>query len=231
MIATTLKGAVAWLFIFDRAFFKALTAPVLLFLIFGAVDLLTASVADPFPGFSALVFCFKAFLVLAASTLVAIVVHRTVLLGRLDEFGFGFFWSMRESWFALHLVGLMVISISALLLIVIPVVGPLLVLPAMGYLMARFSLVFPAIATNRGMSFGMSWRLTRRHKIDVFIILALVPWLACLPLQLLPQTVYLLPFDFLLNAVLTIYLTTTLSLLYQQIVEMERSEAAESGQA
>nr|WDE41606.1 hypothetical protein [uncultured bacterium] len=47
-----------------------------------------------------------------------------------------------------------------------------------GYIFARLSLIFPAIATDRDKSFRYAWKLSKGNGWQLFFIVLLFPWLA-----------------------------------------------------
>jgi hypothetical protein len=55
-------------------------------------------------------------------------------------------------------------------------IEPLSRIPAY-YVFARLSLMFPAVALDRPVSLGWSWRLTKRNGWRVFIVVAILPWI------------------------------------------------------
>ncbi|HVO16262.1 MAG TPA: hypothetical protein VMV26_13670 [Alphaproteobacteria bacterium] len=114
---------------------------------------------------------------------------------------FGFPWSRRETAFMLHAMGLFGLALL-LNAIGFPLVmrlvpgsggtGPIgIVLYALFfvltvYIVARFTLVLPAAALGRALSWGVAWRRAADHGVGLALILVLapLPWLVPSAIQL-----------------------------------------------
>jgi hypothetical protein len=218
MIETILRHALAAIVFYRRRLTRAMTGPFLLLMASAGLSWLMAD-QEAWPGvLRAGSYLLHTALFLAGSTLAAVAVHRVLLLGNRADPGLGLFWTRRESWFVLYLLGIVVVLLPAFLLVFIPLVGPLMVVPAMGYLMARCSLVYPGIAIDQGMSFRLSWAWTRGYQWPAFVLIALIPWLISYPFYFLPDTPIMIPIGVVLHLLLTVYIVAMLSLLYKMIV-------------
>jgi hypothetical protein len=111
----------------------------------------------------------------------------------------GFPWSRRETAFLLHSLGLFGLML-VLNAIIIPMVAGLapnesalgIVLAALAfvltvYIIARFTLVLPAAAVGRRMSWGEAWRRAADHAVGLalIIVLAPLPWLVPSAIQMI----------------------------------------------
>ena len=119
---------------------------------------------------------------IAAYTLLTITIHRLLILGEKSVPSMGIYKpSYREFSFVMHAVGISFFTLPIGLLSAIPILPSIIIIPLTYilslYIFSRFSLVFPAIATDAGWSFSDSWKVTKEYKIFVFSILAIVPGL------------------------------------------------------
>jgi len=153
----------------------------------------------------------------------AIVTHRLVLLGppAIPPWGLGR-WTRRETLFALHLLGMCLCAIPAFVLglgigTVFPLLGAAVGLCAFVWSTSRLALVFPGIAIDQGVSFGLSWKLTANYQWPMVVIFVLYPLLLGVPAYLLAR----LPEAFLLaealDSLMTVFTIAALSLAYREI--------------
>lgn len=218
MIDRILRHALAAVIYYRAQLAQGMTGPFVLLLGSAALGWLLSE-RDGWPtAVTVLVYLLETGLFLAGSTLAAVTVHRMLLLGEKAHPGWGLYWTRRESWFLLYLLGIVLVVLPTLPLAFIPLAGPWLMIPAMGYMMARCSLVFPGIAIGQGVSFRRSWEWTRNHQGQAFVLIALVPWLISFPFRFLPDHAWLMPFGVILDLALTVYIVAMLSLLYKFIV-------------
>lgn len=170
--------------------------------------------------------------------IISIITHRTILLGpgAIPTWGISK-WTFREFYFAAHLVGLGLIG--AIVLIPAPVLVPeklfgyvnvnsafaLLSIFIMLWVFSRLSLVFPAIAADRGVSFKLSWKLTRHHQLLMALIVILYPILLSILALFLSLMLSLsgLPFFFvnilmhLISMLVMVIVVATLSVSFREI--------------
>ena len=204
-------GATGCVYQFRTALAKALLAPFLFYMLLDAAELLEPGAIASF-GLS--------IAGIMVQTLFAITTHRVILLGpqAVPEWGL-FDWSKREMMFALYLVSLGLILVPALLLLLVPAVGWALFLGLACWLVGRLSLVFPATAIDQGVSFKLSWELTRQHQILMILVVAVFPVILLLPAMLLS----FLPYTFVLTSFLTTFSTVftvaALSVAYKAICQ------------
>lgn len=209
---------------------KAMLIPfVIATLLFYLMSLSTSLVLD-------LIFlCFAIYLF----TCMAITTHRIIMLGvdsvqswGISQFGF------REIYYALHVIGLGIILYilvnycwpyfsSAILIpdvaawrIAVTIVGTLV---AVLWVYSRFSLVLPAIALNQGVSFSMSWKMTRNHQVLILLAAAVFPVTILIVLSFISMILIFLPFGYLiitfLDLAACLLFIAMLSIAYRIIYE------------
>jgi hypothetical protein len=154
----------------------------------------------------------------AVYAIIAITTHRLVLLGpnSIPEWGIRS-WSMRETYFLLHMLGIGLIAMAMSVLVFIPIAGVLALLLAVCWILPRLSLVFPGIAVDKGVTFELSWKLTKNYQMDMFLIVIALPVVLSIPALLL----MLIPYGYLLSSVLSLFVVVieiaVLSITYKQI--------------
>lgn len=167
------------------------------------------------------------FISLFINVIFAITVHRVVLLGPDSISQWGFVnWSKRETFFLIHLIGIGLALLPSIAFAYIPVLGPLLALIFMCWILGRLSLVFPGIAIDKGVGFKLSWELTKKHQMLMFLIVIVLPILIALPFYAImtalslilevPQIMYL---KSLVMAAVLVFEIAALSMTYQLITE------------
>ncbi|MDO3386134.1 hypothetical protein QWI17_09830 [Gilvimarinus sp. SDUM040013] len=156
----------------------------------------------------------------------AITIHRLVLLGPASLSRWGIVrWTWIETKFLIRFVVLSFAIFIPIILLVstIPgiIVGALLAL----LLASRLSLVFPAIAIDKRMSFIESWRLTKNHFVLMMTVIVLLP-------ILFGATVYIfqfMPYGYFLSIPLyllfIVYEVVALSLSYHLIIDESKVDA------
>ena len=152
----------------------------------------------------------------------AITTHRIILLGpeSISEWGV-YVPRKREFYFVLYSIGLGLLMIPFGFLALIPTVGWFIAALAIIYMMARLSLVFPAIATDQGWTFSDSWKATRNHQILMMVVVAIFPFVISIPEQLLSHVPYIGVFVSLLSACSMVFVVAALSVAFQVIAESE----------
>lgn len=223
MTGRLLRGAAGFLFWIDGRFYRGLAGPVGLLVLAWLVEQGMSRLAPEYFLIQLLLMLVLLALFLASTTLLATMVHRCVLLGTSDDFGWGLFWSPRETRFAMRMIGLIVIALPALPFAMLPVLGPVIAPLVASYLIARCSLVFPAIAVGRPMGYRQSWRATESVQGPLIVALVIVPLLIYLPFGWLQLPGWLMPLSLLVDLMITLYLTAILSLLHRELVDLDRS--------
>ena len=120
---------------------------------------------------------------LAPYTYFAVIIHRIVLLGpqSIQKWGLPA-WTKRETYFFMHLFALIVLSVLVILVFaMIHQIGALLGYIVVTYLVIRLSLVFPASAVDEGVTFKVSWLMTKRHQMLMLYIAVIFPLVLLLP--------------------------------------------------
>nr|WP_320167325.1 hypothetical protein [uncultured Methylophaga sp.] len=127
-------GALYYVAFYKKELAKALLIPFLFLIALDATGFLNLD-----QGFSNLV----GFLAIFVQVIFAIIVHRIVLMGpdAVSKWGISS-WTKRETYFFLHVIGLVLILTACLLLTFIPVVGWLIAAITSCWLLGRLSLVF-----------------------------------------------------------------------------------------
>lgn len=165
---------------------------------------------------------FEFILVLLISSMIAISVHRIILLGpeSVSEWGV-YVPRAREFLFVLCSVGLGICLIPFSMLALVPFVGGILMPLGMLFVVARLSLVFPSIATGWSMTFVDSWEKTQNHTLTMMCVVGFVPLLVTIPEWLLSDVAYLAPLLGLLSAFSTVCVVAVLSVTFMVLVEGE----------
>ena len=153
----------------------------------------------------------------------AITTHRIVLLEKesVPEWGLRS-WSKRETFYCLHILGLAMISTVPVSLGLIPFVGPAIALLTIFWVCSRLSLVFPGIAVDKGVSFQMSWDLTKDYQLLMLLVIIVCPVLLAIPIILLS----LIPYTFILtnfiSTLVIVFEVAALSMAYQLITSEQQ---------
>ena len=207
-ILTIFFGAFSFVYQYRRCLFKALIVPLIILLILAIVE----KTIELTNFWSILLTVIDSL----TYTVFAITIHRIVLLGEesVPEWGFRKI-SMREISFFIRSIGIGLFLMAPGLLIFIPYVGWVLALVSIAYLLGRFSLVFPAIATGEKWAFKDSWKATEEHQLMMAIIAAILPLVIALPtiiLIFIPNTEI---FTVVLSLITTIFSVAALSLAFK----------------
>ncbi len=160
-------------------------------------------------------------LYLVVYAVIAVITHRVILLGpeSVAEWGLSL-PQKREFYFILYSIGLGLCMIPVgLFAMIIPVVGVVVSVLVMLYLIARLSLVFPAIATDQDWSFSDSWKATKKHQPLMIVVIVVVPLVVAIPEQLLSLIPYLGFLAVLLSVFTMVYIVAALSVAFQIITE------------
>lgn len=196
---------------YRKPFAKALFIPITILVALGALP-----IQQPWSASMALLTIVPVFIY----TILAITTHRIILLGpdSVSEWGI-YMPRKREIYFVFYSIGLGLLMIPFSLLALIPAIGWVIAVVAIIYLMARLSLVFPAIATDQGWSFSDSWKATRNHQILMMIVVAIFPFVISIPERLLIHVPYTGMFVSFLSALTMVFVVAALSVAFQVITE------------
>jgi hypothetical protein len=210
-----IAGAAVVVFERWRTFCRALLLPFAALIVLGIIESALGG-----KGAAALVWLLK----VPIYAVFAIVTHRIVLLGQdsVPAWGIGR-WTRRETLFALHMLGMVLCIIPALVLgaglgALSVWVGLFVAFAGSIWVFSRLSLVFPALAVDKGVSFGLSWDLTERHQWPMVVVCVVYPMLLGIPaiaLSRLPNVVVAIPE--ILDTLLTVFTVAALSLAYREI--------------
>jgi hypothetical protein len=204
-------GAFANVYYYKRVLAKALFIPFSLYLM---IDIVTYYHPDG-PLYV---------LVVIVSTLIhaifAITTHRVMLLGpeSISEWGLPK-WTWRETRFVFYMIGIVLAVIPIMILAIIPFIGVFIALFLAGWLMSRFSLVFPGIAVDHEASFGESWVMTEKHQLLMFLVVLVFPVLLAIPTYLVERAVPFYMLSAVVSTFLIVFEVTALSLAYKAFSE------------
>jgi hypothetical protein len=226
-----LVGALAIVPLRFSAFAGAVAIPFVLFVCFHGLWF-SQSVRNFYLGWPWLTVPFSLLIDLALYTLVAVAVHRIILLGPSAVARYRLEWGTHTTWFLL-LVMLLFATTYAVTLTFAQlgrigwlgaVVAWLLVCGIAVFFVARLLLVFPAAAVGRPISFKESWRLTRHRKLLMILIVVVYPAIIEFPLSWIPTSSLL---GYLVSSTLSmlalIVTVVLLSFAYQQIQKEDAS--------
>lgn len=224
------KGALALVVYYRKELAKALLLPITAYLL---INYLLISPANT--GVSLL----GSLMTMALQCLIAVTVHRIVLLGpQAVEVWGPKRWTARDSRFLLHMIGLVcMITIACMPFMVMVVATPAITILGAIFcyvlLTMRLSLVFPAIAMDREFGFKEAWQLSGRYLKEMFFTVAIVPFIVMLPA--IPLAL-LVSFDLTLVSIVTtiwpmlatVMIVAALSVTYKGIIDGESGKAVES---
>lgn len=156
-------------------------------------------------------------------TLIAVTTHRLILLGpgSVPKWGLRKI-TKRELKFILYTLGLFLMLILPAQLILIPYAGWILAILGMCYLLGRFSLIFPAIATDKKWSFQKSWRATQPHQIMMIVIVFIFPVIIAIPETFLSNNAYTEFISLVISVITEVFVIAALSMAFK-VIEIEAS--------
>ena len=154
-------------------------------------------------------------------TLVAIITHRSILIGPSSFPMWGIYMPTgRELSFLFHGIGIGFICILIVLLTYfIPFVGPFLTYIAVAYVVGRLSLVFPAIATDNQWTFSDSWSATGNYQIVMLIVVIILPVIVSIPEYLISYIPYTALIVTIIQFLTLIFTIAALSVAFKVISE------------
>jgi len=151
-------------------------------------------------------------------SVIAVTTHRLILLGPQSVPKWGLKKvTKRELKFILYSLGLFIMLILPAQLTLIPFGGWILATLGMCYLLGRFSLVFPAIATDKNWSFQKSWWATQPHQIMMVTIVIIFPLLISIPEVLLTRNPYTQFISQIISVITEILVIASLSMAFKAI--------------
>lgn len=169
------------------------------------------------------------------TTIIAVVVHRIILLGPNSVSKWGIVvWTKRETRFLSRFIGAYAIFGAMLFFLYVVKIGTLhiglIVAVIVGYyLLSRWSLVFPGTAVDRPLTFAESWELTGHHKLLISLVAFVLPitFIALSMALFIPVFMYV--YNGLFRSVIidlikmgyTIYLFSVLTMAYKFILEQQ----------
>ncbi|MCG8084078.1 MAG: hypothetical protein AB2689_23440 [Candidatus Thiodiazotropha taylori] len=210
-IKRTLWGAFGYVYEYRKPFAKALFFPVSILVALGAL-----SIQEP----NSVLMVVLVILPWVIYTILAITIHRIILLGPNSVSEWGVYTpGKREAYFILHSIGLSLFMIPFGFISVIPAIGWIVSMIAIIYMMARLSLVFPAIATDQSWAFSDSWKATKNHQALMMVVVAIFPFVISIPERLLSKVPYAGGFVNLLSALTLVFVVSALSVAFKLIAE------------
>lgn len=198
-----LLGALGYVSTYRNTLVKVLAIPFLLYLLIDIAELYVQG---------NLSFVLLSIASVAVNTIMAVSTHRVILIGPEDVTPMSAFnWSNRETRFVAYgiLMGVMLVVVM-LPLLLIPQVGGFIALPIVAWLVARLSLIFPAIAVDENVSLSKAWELSREHQLLMVLVVVVIPVLFYLPAMLIAQIPYS---SVIVSLVSTLALVLTIALL------------------
>lgn len=177
---------------------RALIIPFILLLIIDYYEKSFSSFSNSENIFTSVSLLFFIILSLIISIIVAITVHRVLLMEENSVPKWGFFkFGVREFKYLGFSILIGLICIPALILVFIPIIGTVLALIMVFIIISRMSLVFPAIALNEQMSIFDSWNQTKDFKLITFFSIIIFPTI----IAIFVGVVYMLVIKFLVSVV------------------------------
>ncbi len=204
-----IAGTFYYIFEYKRNLVRALAWPFIAFVFLDAIEYLEPEIALSFVVGALTIF---------VQTIFAITTHRIVLLGPESVSKWGLTsWTKRETYFFLHVIGLSLMIIPIVLLGFIPILGSIIALVIICWILGRFSLVFPGIAIDKGVSFRLSWKLTETYQLLMFLVVVVFPILLAIPTIILIWIPYTFLLSSLLSTFVIVFEVAALSMAYQLI--------------
>jgi hypothetical protein len=85
------------------------------------------------------------------------------------------------------------------------------------WLFGRLSLVFPGIAIDQGVSYKISWNLTKNYQLLMFFVVIVFPAMLLIPSVLIRIIPYTLLLSSILSTLATVFTIAALSVSYKMI--------------
>jgi len=211
MISDTLSEAFDSLIEYKAQLFKVLIFPFILLVAFSLLEYIYRD------KFSLIVSLAVPFFIGMMAT---ITTHRIILIGsksvstrRLLKI------TSREIKFMSYGAGVILFLIPLLFLSVLPIIGKPLALIILFYLFSRISLVFPAIATDKSLSFLQAWKITKSFKVQKMVLITGLLLITLITLGIFIQAIPGVGWIASLIAfVMLIYIAAVLSNIYSKVL-------------
>jgi hypothetical protein len=210
-IQKTILGAFGCVIEYRKQFSKALLIPVTVLVLLGSIPVSIS-------GLSLLIF-YK-ILAFLAYVFLAIITHRIILLGpgAVPEWGLSAA-GKREIYFIGYSLG---IGLSVTLINYFGLASPtiwLISIIAMIYILARVSLVFPAVATDSYWTFFDSWKATRGHQTLMLVVVLIFPIVIGIPEMLLSRVPHMGIIVNVLSVVTMVFVVAALSVAFRVVTK------------
>ena len=185
---------------------KALLIPFILLLVIDYYEKSFFIVSNNINNYTNFSFLFFVILSLIVSIIVAITIHRILLIEENPVPKWGFFkFGSREIKYLVFSIFIGLLCIPALIFMFIPMIGIVVALIMVLIIISRVSLVFPAIALNENMTILDSWNQTKNFKLITFFSIIIFPTI----MSFFVGIVYSFVINFLVNVI-----SVHLSILY-----------------
>lgn len=207
----TIAGAFGYVFEFRKSLIKALIVPIAAMVLIGFAHPLELGIS----GYIAI-----SLLSLIMYTIIAVTTHRVILLGpsSIPEWG-ALKPTKRQFIFILYSIGMGLCLIPIGFLGLIPTVGSYIAFLAMAYLLGRFSLVFPAVATDQDWSFSDSWEATKKHQVLMLVVVIVFPIVMGIPEKFLSSFPYMQALVNVISSLTLVFVVAALSVAFKVIGE------------
>lgn len=226
-IKTVLLGGFGYVYAYRNALAKALLFPVILLIV---LELSLSYIAStPYK-------LFLSFFQFLPYTIIAITVHRIILIGEgsIPEWGyvvpnkrdFQFFLCTIGISLLFMIPGMLKLALFTLLsnsgIVFVSITATLIA----AYMVSRFSLVFPAIATDKKIEFATSWKATKDYQLLMLVVVFVFPILLNVPSFILQDIPYTSVLTTILSIFAMIFGISTLSVAFQ-VIKAETIKATE----
>ncbi|MEM7283847.1 MAG: hypothetical protein AAF438_19705 [Pseudomonadota bacterium] len=151
---------------------------------------------------------------LVVGAVIEVATYRIVLLNQSSRFPVSL--THREILFVLRLFILGFLFIPAILFLASPIISLILFGVAL-WVIARLSLIFPAISIDRRMSYRESWYATEPYQVLIFFAAVLLPMLLTLLIYGLRVLPYPLVVVSIASVLLSVVRATAISVVYRHI--------------
>ncbi|MCW8857531.1 MAG: hypothetical protein OQJ95_09220 [Kangiella sp.] len=106
----------------------------------------------------------------------------------------------------------------------IPYIGQLLAIVLVIYVFSRLVLVLPAVAIDRSLSIKEAFHITKDHRLEIFILLGVIPTLIILPLYLLDYSLMSQIISSIYTTIIMIFNIGLISQTFELLVGVEEDE-------
>lgn len=205
-------GGVGYVIYYLGVFVKTLCVPFVLLILISSIALT--------PELSGEALGLARFLQWIPLTLIAITTHRIILDGpyTVPTWGINRFGLQELKFFAYQFV-VAFAALPAIIFSTIPFVGILLTFVAIAYIIARLSLVFPAIAIGKPFGLKDSWRATQDHQLMMLVVVVVFPVFLGAIDMLVGMIPGMLWASIVISTLTTVFVVASLSVAYKIIME------------